>query len=127
MAVLLTVTPVGLERDGLLLKLSADAAIAKNGNNGGGKGGEKGEASSKGDKGQAGGKAKKDQASKAGRVVSSMSRGVKRKGRGNVELVYPEGFREEISNGRYVMRDAQGRTIISRRATDGDRSRLGQH
>jgi hypothetical protein len=42
----------------------------------------------------------------------------------NIKVLHPEGMKEEIENGRYVMKDAMGRTIISRPATDTDGARL---
>jgi hypothetical protein len=42
----------------------------------------------------------------------------------NIKVVHPEGMKEQIENGRYVMKDAVGRTIINRPATEADRARL---
>ena len=42
----------------------------------------------------------------------------------NIEVVHPDGMKEEIANDRYEMNDAKGRTIINRRATASDRARL---
>ena len=42
----------------------------------------------------------------------------------NIEVLHPDGIREEIENGYYEMTDARGRTIIRRRATESDRARL---
>ncbi len=42
----------------------------------------------------------------------------------NVEVVHRDGIREEIAGGRYRMRDAQGRLIIERIATESDRGRF---
>ncbi|WP_309083725.1 hypothetical protein [Chelativorans sp.] len=41
-----------------------------------------------------------------------------------IELRHRNGMRERVGRGRYVMTDAQGRTIINRRATRSDLARL---
>lgn len=35
-----------------------------------------------------------------------------------------DGMSEVIRNGRYIMKDAKGRTIVNRRATSADEKRL---
>jgi len=42
----------------------------------------------------------------------------------NVEVLHLDGIFEEITDGRYRMNDAQGRMIIERNATEGDRARV---
>jgi hypothetical protein len=42
----------------------------------------------------------------------------------NIEVRHADGTKEEIENGRYEMKDRNGRTIIERRATEVDRARL---
>jgi hypothetical protein len=42
----------------------------------------------------------------------------------NIEVEHPDGTKEEIERGRYEMKDASGRTIVERPATDADRARL---
>ncbi len=42
----------------------------------------------------------------------------------NIEVIHPDGTKEEIENGRFEMKDARGRTIIERRATRADVNRL---
>ncbi|WP_304620136.1 hypothetical protein [Paracoccus sediminilitoris] len=39
-------------------------------------------------------------------------------------MTYSDGWREELENGRYELKDAQGRTVIERSATPQDRARL---
>jgi hypothetical protein len=41
-----------------------------------------------------------------------------------IEVEHPDGTKEEIERGRYEMKDASGRTIVERPATDADRARL---
>ncbi|WP_292862356.1 hypothetical protein [Mesorhizobium sp.] len=43
---------------------------------------------------------------------------------GKITVQHPNGMTEEIENGRFKMLDALGRTIIDRRATPADVSRL---
>jgi len=55
------------------------------------------------------------------------SRAVKATYRGNnVQILYANGWREEISSGRYSLTDQYGRTVTSRRATQKDRNRLNR-
>jgi len=42
----------------------------------------------------------------------------------NIRVLHPDGMKETIKGGRYQMTDAQGRTIVARRATGTDRARL---
>ena len=41
-----------------------------------------------------------------------------------IQVVHPDGLREKIENGRFVMKDALGRTIVERAATATDLARL---
>ncbi|SDA55083.1 hypothetical protein [Mesorhizobium qingshengii] len=41
-----------------------------------------------------------------------------------IKVVHPDGLREKIENGRFVMKDALGRTIVERAATAADLARL---
>lgn len=41
-----------------------------------------------------------------------------------IQVVHPDGLREKIENGRFVMKDALGRTIVERAATAKDLARL---
>ncbi|MEP1929910.1 MAG: hypothetical protein ABJI96_00500 [Paracoccaceae bacterium] len=55
------------------------------------------------------------------------SRALKATYRGkNVEILYSNGWREEISSGRYKLIDQYGRAAASRRATQADRNRLNR-
>lgn len=42
----------------------------------------------------------------------------------NIEVTYTDGWKEEISNGRYELKDSNNRTLIERTATGRDRARL---
>ncbi|UCI24900.1 hypothetical protein [Mesorhizobium sp. B2-8-5] len=41
-----------------------------------------------------------------------------------VTVIHSNGMKEQVQNGRFEMKDAQGRTIIERQATEEDLSRL---
>jgi hypothetical protein len=43
---------------------------------------------------------------------------------GNIEIVYPDGWKEELENGIFELKDPSGRTVIERRATSEDIARL---
>ena len=42
----------------------------------------------------------------------------------SIEVGHADGTKEEIENGRFEMKDANGRTIVERPATEADRARL---
>ncbi|HHG90897.1 MAG TPA: hypothetical protein ENJ90_10550, partial [Devosia sp.] len=42
----------------------------------------------------------------------------------SIEIKYSDGWKEEIENGRYELKDPNGNEIISRPATDADITRL---
>ncbi|MEE8444714.1 MAG: hypothetical protein V3S44_05150, partial [Alphaproteobacteria bacterium] len=44
-----------------------------------------------------------------------------------IEVTYSDGWKEEIENGQYEMKDPNGNTVIERPATAADRSRLEQN
>lgn len=48
---------------------------------------------------------------------------IERSARG-IEVTYADGWREELENGRYELKDAQGRTVVERTATGQDVARL---
>lgn len=43
---------------------------------------------------------------------------------GRIEVVYPDGFREELEGGVLELKDPSGRTVVKRRATAEDVARL---
>jgi hypothetical protein len=47
------------------------------------------------------------------------------RGAGGMEVTYSNGVREEIEAGRYQRKDAAGRTVVERPATDADLRRIG--
>ena len=58
-----------------------------------------------------------------GGAAGSRPTEIERSARG-IEVSYADGWREELENGRYELKDAQGRTVIERRATTEDMQRL---
>lgn len=40
-------------------------------------------------------------------------------------MTYSDGWREEVENGRYELKDAKNRTVVERPATRQDYNRLG--
>ena len=65
----------------------------------------------------------KPSGSVGGGYASARPTEVERSTRG-IEVTYSDGWREEVENGRYELKDAQGRTVIERSATAQDRARL---
>ena len=41
-----------------------------------------------------------------------------------IRVIYPDGFKEEIRNGVFELKDPAGRTVVRRRATDKDFARM---
>lgn len=96
---------------------------------GGGGGGRSGSGSSgAGNNGRGG----NGNAGAAGKSGGSSGRSVGRSRNGatvrtdgtSIEVRHHNGMREVLTNGHYIMTDAQGRTIINRAATPSDRARL---
>ncbi|KSV86332.1 hypothetical protein N181_21645 [Sinorhizobium fredii USDA 205] len=111
------------------LELSLQSALAKNGGNGGnGNGG--GGGSGNGNGGGNGNGKGGSNSSSSSRSSSSSSTGAKAKATtvgtfGSIlKIRHVEGISEEIRNGRYIMKDGRGRTIVNRRATSADQKRL---
>lgn len=60
-----------------------------------------------------------------GGAAGSRPTEIERSARG-IEVSYADGWREELENGRYELKDAQGRTVVERRATTEDMQRLSE-
>jgi hypothetical protein len=132
----LVATPYRIALTGFLPELLAQTAIAKDGNDGKGSGSESdGGDNDKGDGGKSGQHGGHGQPSKSNNPGDEFGPGSKEyvspatgnkirlKG-SNIEVMHPDGIKEEILNGRYEMNDAKGRTIIKRPVTGSDRARL---
>jgi hypothetical protein len=136
LATALALVPYTLGFDGHCLTLQPQAAHAKDGNNGNGggnaggnsgnAGGNSGNAGGNsgnvgGNNGNAGGKGN-SAAAGPGRSPSAAPGRAAREG--PIEVRHRNGMSERIKDGRYLMSDAKGRTIINRTATLSDESRL---
>jgi hypothetical protein len=138
-AAALVATPFEITLDSQSLSLHAQSAWAKDGGNSGGKGGgngnsnggESGSGSGADGKGNNGKDGKNDNADKSGDEKGTTVNQSTPDTRENVEVDgssievrHANGMSEKIEAGRYTMKDAKGRTIINRTATNSDQSRL---
>lgn len=64
-------------------------------------------------------------AEKATPVINSRAAKATYRGQ-NVEILYANGWREEIASGRFTLTDKYGRVVTSRSATQADRTRLNR-
>ena len=133
-------TPYRPMLDGFSPRLVPETAAAKGGQKGDGGASGKGGGSRKGDSGKGGGDSSGQEgapgqtsgpkdAGKQSRTSSkqplNLATGDRIKVDGpNIEVMHPDGMKEEIAKDRYAMTDAKGRTIINRRVTASDRARL---
>lgn len=98
-------------------------ALAKNGNNGNGGGNNNGGGSGNG--GGNGNNGGKSETSGKSNSQGARDKGVSSKGSAaSLSVRHDNGMSEVVRNGRYIMKDSKGRTIINRRATLGDEIRL---
>lgn len=126
-------TPFQIAFRGPVPSLVAGAARAQ-GNSGGQGGGNSGGGRSGSGSSGAGnnGRGGNGNAGAAGKSGGSGGRSVGRSRNGasartdgtSIEVRHHNGMREVLTNGHYIMTDAQGRTIINRAATPSDRARL---
>ena len=124
--------PYSLETSSAGLTIVKTVAFANsgNGNGGGGGNGGTGGGNGGGNGGGSGGGNGGGSSNGSDRSNSNNERS-KNSNRGNakangqdVGVRHEGGITEEIANGRYIMKDARGRTIINRRATANDRKRI---
>lgn len=122
------VLPYKATISGFTLDVVPQSALAKNegngkgggrGNDGGnGRGGGNGGGNSKGhDNSSESRSGSRSNGSSAGGASAGFSGSALR-------VRHAKGISEEIRNGRYIMKDARGRTIVNRRATKDDQVRL---
>jgi hypothetical protein len=131
-AVLCTVTisfvaagfPYKATLTGSALELSVQSAFAKNGgNSGNGKGG--GNSNGGGNGNGKGGGGSNSSSSSSSRSSGASTKATSVGDFGSVlRIRHVEGISEEIKDGRYIMKDSRGRTIVNRRATSVDQKRL---
>lgn len=128
---LLAMAPVRLVLDHAVL-LETATSFAKNGNGGGngnGNGGGNGNGNSGGNNGNGGsrGNGGSTGGGNAGAASDAPAASKPDDGAADAQALsvrHRNGFREQLTGGRYVMRDAQGRVVVDRRATRADRDRL---
>lgn len=112
--------PCKIKFSGSTLEFAFQSALAKDGGNGSGKGGG----------GNGGGGSGKGSGSANSNRSGDNSGGASRKGAAIEDdtsalgVRHTDGMSEEIRNGRYIMKDARGRTIVNRRANSADAKRL---
>lgn len=100
-----------------------------NGDRGGGKGGQtngrgRSDASGQSGKGNAADPGRKEREHDDAAAVRSTGKATVVTTESTIDVRYRNGISEHIGAGRYVMKDAQGRTIINRPATGSDLARL---
>jgi hypothetical protein len=119
--------PYKLGLSGATLELAPQSALAKNGGNGrgGGSSGGSGGGKGGGNSGGKGGGSSKGSSSRSSGSIGSGAKETKVEEGGSVLRVrHVDGISEEIDDGRYIMKDSRGRTIVDRRATTADKRRL---
>ena len=123
LSALIATAPCSVSMPNHSIGLMLQTALAKNGNNGNGGGNNNG-----GGSGNGGGKG--NNGGKSETPGNSNSRGARDKGvtskgsSASLSVRHDDGMSEVVRNGRYIMKDSKGRTIINRRATFGDEIRL---
>jgi len=131
---LVTTLPYKLDLTRAGLSMTETVALAKNGNNGGGNGGGNsggngggngngggGNNGNGGGNGNGNGNSNENRSggnSKASRASEDDD------GDGEAGIRHKGGITEQVRKGRYIMKDARGRTIINRRATSADKQRM---
>ncbi|WP_221126878.1 hypothetical protein [Rhizobium bangladeshense] len=140
-ALVVAASPVTIDLGGSLRVLTVKHAQAKDGNGGGGGGGNGG--GNGGGSGNGGGngggngnngsgnstggnsKGNAGYSSGAASPTASGARAIEGSD-GSINVRHANGITESLRSGRYVMKDAKGRTIISRQATARDANRLSR-
>ncbi|MBX4893701.1 hypothetical protein [Rhizobium bangladeshense] len=152
-ALVVAASPVTIDLGGSLRVLTVKHAQAKDGNGGGGGGGNGGGSGGGGGGGNGGGngggsgngggngggngnngsgnstggnsKGNAGYSSGAASPTASGARAIEGSD-GSINVRHANGITESLRSGRYVMKDAKGRTIISRQATARDANRLSR-
>ncbi|WP_221142542.1 hypothetical protein [Rhizobium bangladeshense] len=140
-ALVVAASPVTIDLGGSLRVLTVKHAQAKDGNGGGGGGGNGGgngggsgngggNGGGNGNNGSGnstGGNSKGNAGYSSGAASPSASGARAIEGSdGSINVRHANGITESLRSGRYVMKDAKGRTIISRQATASDANRLSR-
>ncbi|MBB4409493.1 MULTISPECIES: hypothetical protein [Agrobacterium tumefaciens complex] len=139
-----TAAPYTIKVHGVSAIVAEQVADAKDGNGNGGGGGSGGGGSgggsgnggssgnsggngNSGSNGNSGGKGSNNgQSSGTGNTAKSQTdvNDAANSGRGALTVRHRDGISESVQRGRYVMKDAKGRTIVNRDATTADEQRL---
>ncbi|QWW70383.1 hypothetical protein [Rhizobium sp. WYJ-E13] len=96
-----------------------------NGNGNGGSGGGNGNGNSGGN-GSGNSRSSSNGAGRADRVPSTPGVRATEDTDGSIDVRHTNGITETLRAGRYIMKDSKGRTIINRRATSADSTRLAR-
>jgi len=118
LSVFLATTPYTMEVSGFTPELVPHSSFAKDGNNGNGNGGGKGNGGGNGNQGA--GKSETRGNSQGAKGQSSQGKA----GSAGLSVRHSDGISEVVRNGRYIMKDSKGRTIVNRQATLADEIRL---
>jgi len=98
-----------------------------NGNGNGGSGGGNGNGNSGGNGNSSGNsRSSSNGAGSTDRVPSTSGARVTEDTDGSIDVRHTNGITETLRAGRYIMKDSKGRTIIDRRATSADSTRLAR-
>lgn len=135
-----TALPYTINFHGFSAAIHEQVAEAGNGNGGGnggggGSGGNGGGSGNGGSNGNSGGNGNGNSGGKGNSNSQSSGTGNAAKsqaglddaangGRGTLTVRHKDGISESVQRGRYVMKDAKGRTIVNRDATVSDEERL---
>jgi hypothetical protein len=135
-----TALPYTIDFHGFSTAIHEQVAEAGNGNGGGnggggGSGGNGGGSGNGGSNGNSGGNGNGNSGGKGNSNSQSSGTGNAAKsqaglddaangGRGTLTVRHKDGISESVQRGRYVMKDAKGRTIVNRDATVSDEERL---
>jgi hypothetical protein len=118
LSALIATTPYTLKVSDFAFELTPQTVHAKNGNNG--NGGGNGNGNGGGNGSQGGGKSETRGSSEGAKDHGATSKG----SAVGLSVRHGDGISEVVRNGRYIMRDSKGRTIVNRRATLADEIRL---
>ncbi len=127
----LSILPYKIERSGSAFDVVTQSALAKSGNNGngggnggGGNGNGNGGGNGGGNGNGGGGNGKSGSSNSSSGKSSGVSATTRGDDNSSLEVLHVDGMSEEVKRGRYIMKDAKGRTIVNRRATFDDVKRL---
>ncbi|AJD45174.1 hypothetical protein RGR602_PC01144 (plasmid) [Rhizobium gallicum bv. gallicum R602sp] len=127
----LSILPYKIEISGSAFDVVTQSALAKSGNNGngggngnGGNGGNGGGNGNGGGGNGGGGNGKSGSSNSSSGKSSGVSATTRGDDNSSLEVLHVDGMSEEVKRGRYIMKDAKGRTIVNRRATFDDVKRL---